>query len=410
VILEGLSGCNQHSPCLLKLRVGRQVLKVVNMQNDALKGKRQLGLQRVIQAINLKPVDKNLLMGAVGGSELIKSVYGVNLPKEGGRTEQHRILDVDLIYVLGSPRNPGSPSAQITEGTFEELKEGFPYTDCFHVAYSGCRLSRREGSTQLWVVERPFKDYDGLLHYLRGYDPRDDEPRSVNEISEGYRETYEREQQLLGDVTLVAGQLYLTLFTYLLIHLGHVFVTRLAFQNPEELDELISRYAEVTRKHIDAWSRTGIRFLVSHDDIAGQKGPILAPHWFEERIFPYYRRIWGPAKERGLKVMFVSDGNYVPLMQGLADVGADGYHIEWDPRLSRSVLESVVQRYGRDKVLAFGPNYEVMTYGGPEEVVSEANWLSEIAKTVPAHFLCDVTGTPGNIELFWRAWDRQRWR
>jgi hypothetical protein len=369
-----------------------------------------LGLQRALQAINLKPVDKNLLMGPVNGPELIKDVYGVNLPKEGGRTEQHRILDVDLIYVLGSPRNPGSPSALITEGTLEELKEGFPYTDCFHVAYSGCRLSRREGSTQLWVVERPFKDYDGLLHYLRGYDPRDDEPRGVKEISEGYRETYEREQQLLGDVTLVAGQLYLTLFTYLLIHLGHVFVTRLAYQNPEELDELISRYAEVTRKHIDAWSRTGIKFLVSHDDIAGQKGPIMSPRWFEERIFPHYKDIWKPAKDAGLKAMFVSDGNYVPLMQGLADSGADGYYIEWDPRLSRSVLEAVVRKHGQGKILAFGPNYEVMAYGKPDEVVAEAEWISNLAKTVPAHFLSSVTGTSNNIELFWKTWDRNRQR
>jgi len=369
-----------------------------------------LGLKRALQAINLRSVDMNLLMGPVGGLELIKSVYGVYLPKDRWRAEQHRILDVDMIYVLGSPKNPGTPSTQIKDGTFEDLREGFPYTDCFHVAYKGCHLSRREGSTQLWVTERPFKDYDGLLNYLKRYDPREDEPRSVKEISEGYRETYEREQQLFGDITLVAGEFYLTLFTYLLIHIGHVFVTRLAFQNPEELDGLVSKYAEVAMKHIDAWSRTGIKLLVSHDDIAGQKGPIMSPNWYEERIFPYYKKIWKPAKDAGLKIMFVSDGNYVPLMKGLADAGADGFHIEWDPRLSRTTLELVVRKYGQDKILAFGPNYEVMTYGKAEDVVSEAEWISNLAKTVPAHFLSDVEGTINNIELFWRTWNRNRQR
>jgi len=369
-----------------------------------------LGLKRALQAIDLRSVDRNLLMGPVGGSELIKGVYGVDLSRERPRVEQHRIQDVDLIYTLGAPRDAGTPSARITEGSFEELREGFPYTDCFHIAYKGCRLARTKDATQLWVVERPFKDYDELLRYLKRYDPRDDEPRSVGEISEGYRETYEREQGLFGDVTLVAGELYLTLFTYLLIHIGHVFVTRLAFQNPEELDELASRYAEITAKHIEAWSRTGIRLLVSHDDIAGQKGPIMAPKWFGERVFPHYREIWKPAKDAGLKVVFVSDGNYVPLMQGLADVGADAYHIEWDPRLSHSTLESIVERYGQSKMLMFGPNYEIMNYGKPEEVVAEAEWLAKLAKTVPAHFLSDVTGTPSNIELFWRAWDRLRQR
>jgi hypothetical protein len=372
--------------------------------------KRPLGLQRALQAINLKPLDRNLLMGPVGGSELIKRVYGVDLSRERPRVDQHRIQDVDLIYTLGTPRDIGAPSTRITEGSFEDLREGFPYTDCFHVAYKGCRLARREGSTQLWMTERPFQDYDGLIDYLKRYDPREDEKRSAQEISENYRETYEREQQLFGDVTLVAGELYLTLFTYLLIHIGHVFVTRLAFQNPEALEELASKYAEITAKHIDAWSRTGIKLLVSHDDIAGQKGPILSPKWFAEMIFPHYRKIWEAAKDRGLKIVFVSDGNYVPLVQGLADVGADAYHIEWDPRLSHSTLESLLERYGQSKIFMFGPNYETMNYGKPEEVVAEAEWLAKLAKTVPAHFLSDVTGTPSNIELFWRTWERQRQR
>jgi len=349
-------------------------------------------------------------MGPVGGAELIKSVYGVDLSRERPRADQHSIQDVDLIYTLGTPRDIGTPSTSITEGSFEDLKEGFPYTDCFHIAYKGCRLARTKDATQLWVMERPFKDYDELLNYLQRYDPRDDEPRSIQEISEGYRETYQREQQLFGDITLVAGELYLTLFTYLLIHIGHVFVTRLAFQNPEALDELASRYAEITAKHIEAWVRTGIRLLVSHDDIAGQKGPIMSPKWYGEKIFPHYRKIWKAAKDRGLKVVFVSDGNYVPLMQGLTDVGADGYHLEWDPRLSHSTLESLLEKYGQSKMFMFGPNYEVMNYGKQEEVVSEAEWLAKLAKTVPALFLSDVTGTASNIELFWRTWERHRQR
>jgi hypothetical protein len=136
----------------------------------------------------------------------------------------------------------------------------------------------------------------------------------------------------------------------------------------------------------------------------------MSPNWYEERIFPYYKKIWKPAKDAGLKIMFVSDGNYVPLMKGLADAGADGFHIEWDPRLSRTTLELVVRKYGQDKILAFGPNYEVMTYGKAEDVVSEAEWISNLAKTVPAHFLSDVEGTINNIKLFWRTWNRNRQR
>jgi len=43
-------------------------------------------------------------------------------------------------------------------------------------------------------------------------------------------------------------------------------------------------------------------------------------------------------------------------------------------------------------------------------LIKEAEWLAKLAKTVPAHFLSDVTGNPSNIELFWRAWERQRQR
>lgn len=43
---------------------------------------------------------------------------------------------------------------------------------------------------------------------------------------------------------------------------------QIGYQNPEILDELIAKYAQVARKHVEAWSNTGIKMFVSYGDIA----------------------------------------------------------------------------------------------------------------------------------------------
>ena len=68
--------------------------------------------------------------------------------------------------------------------------------------------------------------------------------------------------------------------------------------------------------------------LLSHDDLASYNGPVMSPEWLREHILRWYRKIWEPIKRKGIKVIFVSDGDYSLLIDDLAKLGADGFMID----------------------------------------------------------------------------------
>ena len=361
-----------------------------------------MGYKRGWDAVNLRPVDRVPLLGLVDSS-LLRDFYGV---KASDAFTRYKILDVDLVYTHGVRKAEDKPrKLKPKTGFFEDFKEEFPFTDVFPVAYRGLKLARTESASQLWVVERPFKTYGEMVRYLRScFDPLSWEERSLEDLVENYRYSFLRLQKPLKDTTLVAGELYLTLFTFFIVHIGHSFLLMLLYRNPEVFLEAAEKYAELAEMHSRAWAETGIKVFVSHDDIALKDGPMMAPSVFEEQVAPFYRRIWRPLREKGIKVLFVSDGKYLKLIDSLAEMGAQGFKINWDARLKREEVEALVEKYGGRFVLSLGPSYEVLSYGSPAQAKKEALWLVEVAKRRRGFFLSNVIGKPENVRAFWKTW------
>ena len=67
-----------------------------------------------------------------------------------------------------------------------------------------------------------------------------------------------------------------------------------------------------------------IEVVFSGDDIAFKSGPMLHPRWFAEHYFSRLARICAAYHEKGIKVMFHSDGNLNPILDGLVEAGIDG--------------------------------------------------------------------------------------
>jgi hypothetical protein len=357
-------------------------------------------LERAIGALSLKPVDKIPLLGLPGGG--LVETYGVN--REDNLTA-YRFFDVDLIYVEGIKENVGKGIAKEYCGFFRDFEDSFPATDIFPVAYRGLKLARTESATQLWVIERPFRNYSELVTYLkRDFDPLSWEERSKRELEDNYAYTYRRMQEPLKDVTLVAGEIYLTLFTFFIIHLGHKMVLLLLRRNPELFLEAAEKYVEVSRMHMEAWRNTGIRAFVSHDDIALRDGPMMSPTTFGEYVAPFYREIWRPLREDGIKILFISDGSYLQLMDHILAQGAGGFKLNWDARLSRDQIRWLFLKYGGRQVLSFGPSESVLTWGSMRESEEEAAFLSELAARTPGFFLSNVEGEANRVKGFWDVW------
>ncbi|MCC7519318.1 MAG: hypothetical protein IT578_09060 [Verrucomicrobiae bacterium] len=60
------------------------------------------------------------------------------------------------------------------------------------------------------------------------------------------------------------------------------------------------------------------------DDIAFKTGPLLAPAWFKKHYFSRLARVCAAYHRKGIKVLFHSDGNLWPLLDGLVEANIDG--------------------------------------------------------------------------------------
>ncbi|RLF18860.1 MAG: hypothetical protein DRZ82_07435 [Thermoprotei archaeon] len=162
--------------------------------------------------------------------------------------------------------------------------------------------------------------------------------------------------------------------------------------------------------HVEAWTKVGIKVFVAHDDIAMRNGPMISPKVFKEHVAQFYPHIWEPLMANGIKILFISDGKYLPLMDILIKAGVSGFKINWDARLTRREMKWLIEKYGDRYVLSFGPRYEVMRHGSAKDAEDEAKWLAELVRDVKGFFISNVVGNPENVVAFWRTWIKERER
>lgn len=60
------------------------------------------------------------------------------------------------------------------------------------------------------------------------------------------------------------------------------------------------------------------------DDVAFNTGPLLHPRWFANHYFPRLARVIQAYHDKGIKVLFHSDGNLNSILDGLVEAGIDG--------------------------------------------------------------------------------------
>jgi hypothetical protein len=89
----------------------------------------------------------------------------------------------------------------------------------------------------------------------------------------------------------------------------------------------------------------GIEAVFCGDDIAFKSGPFLRPDWFAEHYYERAARICGAYHDKGIAVLFHSDGNLNLILDGLVEAGIDGLNpIE---TLAGMDIEDLHRRYPR---------------------------------------------------------------
>ena len=249
-----------------------------------------------------------------------------------------------------------------------------------------------------WIVERPFSTLEEAVRWRPRYDPATLEREALDPI--------EYPQELLGDSTLVIGRSRgFLLTTYL--SLGWENMAVMMVEYPEALSEIMDIFIErILRIAEILGSKTTVPAFLNVADIAGNRGPLFSPTWMEENYYPRLKRVVDAFKEQNIKFIYHCDGNVMPMLDRLLDIGIDGLH-PLDPMGGMS-LKTVRDRVG-DRLVLFGNtsiNYPDWT---PEDVEQLVKRCIEEGGSDGRYFLSLSVGvTRGqvpieNIVAFYRA-------
>jgi hypothetical protein len=175
--------------------------------------------------------------------------------------------------------------------------------------------------------------------------------------------------------------------------------------DPDRFGRILDRFGQASLAVMRGWLETeGTELINIHDDIAGTRGVFMSPEWYREYVFPWYSRIFAAIHEKGRKVLYVSDGNYMSVLDDILGTEPDGLYIEstsMDP-------EELMHRAGKDKFFLIKSNSRNTDFGTPEDIYEELRKLRELHKEFPGMMMYRGGGNPrpGNVEAFDRYYQK----
>ena len=123
------------------------------------------------------------------------------------------------------------------------------------------------------------------------------------------------------------------------------------------------------------------------DDLAFGTGPMIAPQAFRDHVFPWYREVAKRCHENNLLFFMHSDGDLIPLMEDLIDLGVDVLQ-PIDPTCMDII--KVKEIYGDRLCLVGNVSNELLQSGIPSEVEDLVKGL--IRKCGPGGGYCVGSG------------------
>lgn len=330
-----------------------------------------MSYERGWKAINLEMQPEIPRTEYISNLRYIRLVSGLD-PEDPDQAQEawrraYRAMDFDFIWLtFGRPLEPGRRSwmgtAQFAENPAEPPR---PHFDAYQ--------SVRE------VLET-----DPLEEYRLP---------DLEETATQFQTMLDNQRRQCPDA-VVPGGIYNTVFTWCILAYGWEMFLEAAVTDPVRFDEILEQYTLISERDIAAWLRTDMPLFLCHDDIVWTQGPVFHPDWYRKHIIPRYERLWAPIKERDLKVLFCSDGNYEPLVDDLVAVGADGFIFE--PLVS---LERLAENYGQSHVLIGNMDCRILMRGPREAIRAEVERCWRVAQKCAGYFYAVGNHIPYNVPV-----------
>jgi uroporphyrinogen-III decarboxylase len=192
--------------------------------------------------------------------------------------------------------------------------------------------------------------------------------------------------------TLASGGVYTTLFSGLIEVYGWEML--LVMMTEPTFDRVIETYFQWSLQHYQAYARTSIPVIISHDDLVWTSGPVTSPAWYRAHIFPRIKRLWEPLKTAGKKILFTCDGDMTAFIDDIIAMGAD--MIITEPMTDFDLLASSA----RGKVASFGSfDTRILLLGDKESIQREVATHVERCKQTPGMFFGTGNHIPQNTPV-----------
>jgi hypothetical protein len=325
-----------------------------------------MSLERGRKAIQLQMPDEIPHTQYLSNYEYMAYITGLGVDDPNLGLEATRKLDYDLVWTTDAPELRG----RLTDLGVHYWGEMRPAKDTRRNAFQNVKEV---------LAFDPVEEY-GLAN--------------IEEKAKEYQARYEDAQKGAFDFCVYPGGIYRTIVSFMIAAFGWELLLEAAGTNLKRFEWLIERFFEVSRSYYLAWARTDIEAFICHDDMVWAQGAFMQPACYRKNIFPRYRELWRPLKERGIKLLFCSDGNFTEFVDDLAEAGADGFIFE-----PITDLAYVVRNYGRTHVIIGNADCRILMRGNEDEIRADVKRCLDLGRDCPGYFFAVGNHIPAGIPV-----------
>ena len=224
------------------------------------------------------------------------------------------------------------------------------------------------------ILKRPFDDEDGAKVWLRAAIRRiADQIRDFNadEVRRLFLEHFRKIEQYIEDDTVILHGQSGTGLDALRYALGLELFSYIDADAPDLIGEYLELATELEVKKIHVIADPSLSpCALTFGDIAFKGRLIHSPAWLIREFIPRLARLNSAWHDHGVKCLFHSDGDLMPVLSDLIDSGIDGFNpIETAAGIA---IAPIRQRFGQEIFLAGGIDIStLMSFGTPEQVKAE---------------------------------------
>jgi hypothetical protein len=248
-----------------------------------------------------------------------------------------------------------------------------------------------------WVEPLPFDTVDEVATYLRSIldDPESFMGDAVSFVADKEKD-YLDKQAKLGDFALFMDIRTREGFHDFYELLGLEKLALLSVYNPDLLGEFLDlnvRRALRRIQHIAIADQVPLLFYAV--DIAGKQGTIFSPASLRKVLFPRLEEVLDAYHQKGIRVIFHSDGNLWKVMDDLVALGIDAFHpVEVNAGMNLTDLRT---RYPDLLLLGGIDATNLLPFGSPDEVAEEVR--KAIAAAGPNYMVASTTELHNQVPL-----------